>query len=465
MTTPTKPDIQHLLRHLPSVDQLLQQPTAVSLSQTYGRSLLTSAIRHAIDANRHAILQGKTAVAHTAPQLLDVATAWLADLLSPTLRPVINATGVIIHTNLGRAPLSEAALTAVQAAGGSYTNLEYDLESGQRGSRSVHASTLLTRLTQAEAALVVNNNAAAVLLMLTALCQGKEVIISRGQLVEIGGGFRIPDVMAQSGATLIEVGTTNRTHLRDYADAITQNTAALLVAHHSNYKIVGFTSEPSLAELAALAQAHDLPLLYDQGSGALLDSAPYGLEPEPTVLDGLAAGCDVVAFSGDKLLGGPQAGILTGRADLLARITRHPLARAVRADKLALAALTATLQHYLTEQATTHIPVWRMIAQPLTAVKATAVAWQDHLQKHGISAETLPGHATVGGGSLPGTKLPTCLVAINHPQPDALAARLRALPVPIIGRIQDGRLVVDPRTVLPKDIEMMLQNLVHCVLV
>ncbi len=355
---------QALLRELPSVDRLLNTAMAVDMMLAYGRSLTVESLRHSLDAARSAILSGEARYAPMNAVLVDEARLWLEQFLAPTLQPVINGTGVIVHTNLGRAPLSDAARQAIDAAAKGYSTLEYDLAAGQRGSRTVHAEQLLTRLTDAEAGLVVNNNAAAVLLMLTALCQGKEVIISRGQLVEIGGGFRIPDVMAQSGAKLVEVGTTNRTHLRDYTNAITENTAALLVAHHSNYKIIGFTSEPTLAELAELAHEHNLLLLYDQGSGALLDSSPYGLEPEPTVLDGLAAGADLVAFSGDKLLGGPQAGLLVGRQAIIAQLKQHPLARAVRADKLCLAGLAATLTHYLTENALTEIPIWRMITRP-----------------------------------------------------------------------------------------------------
>ncbi|MCA9873588.1 MAG: L-seryl-tRNA(Sec) selenium transferase, partial [Anaerolineales bacterium] len=307
------------------------------------------------------------------------------------------------------------------------------------------------------------NNAAAVLLMLSALCHGREVIISRGQLVEIGGGFRVPDVMAQSGAKLVEVGTTNRTHLRDYAAAINENTAAILVAHHSNFKIVGFTTEPSLAELAELAHTHTLPLLYDQGSGALLDTAVYGLDPEPTVLDSLAAGCDVVTFSGDKLLGGPQAGILCGRADLLAAVRRHPLARAVRADKLALAALAATLTHYLKEEAETAVPVWQMIARPLAELEAVAHTWAAQLQEQGFVAQVVEGESTVGGGSLPGTTLPTWLVAIDAAGPDDLATALRRQDPPVIGRIQDGRYLIDPRTVLPDQASTLIRLIVQTV--
>jgi L-seryl-tRNA(Ser) seleniumtransferase len=293
--------------------------------------------------------------------------------------------------------------------------------------------------------------------MLTTLCQGREVIISRGQLVEIGGGFRIPDVMAQSGAKLVEVGTTNRTHLHDYRAALTENTAAILVAHHSNYKIIGFTSEPTLAELAELAHEHTVPLLYDQGSGVMLDVSPFGLAPEPTVLEGLAAGCDVLAFSGDKLLGGPQAGILCGRAELIARLKRHPLARAVRADKLCLAALAATLHSYATERVLQEIPVWQMIARPFDDLAATADTWAARWQEQGIKAVVVEGDSTVGGGSLPGTSLPSRLVAIEQPGVDELAAALRQHSTPVIGRIQDGRYLIDPRTVLPNQVESLIQ--------
>ncbi|MCP4426943.1 MAG: L-seryl-tRNA(Sec) selenium transferase, partial [Chloroflexi bacterium] len=332
-----------MLRVLPSVDRLMQNDVAEGLTASYGRSLILDSLRFALDMARQDILSDNGRAPNES-ELCQAAQNWLENLLAPTLQPVVNATGVIVHTNLGRAPLSRAALEAVQAVSGGYSTLEFDLDGGKRGSRSVHAENLLTRLTAAEAATAVNNNASAVLLMLVALCQGKEVVISRGQLVEIGGGFRVPDVMAQSGAHLVEVGATNRTHLRDYENAIAENTAAILVAHHSNYKIIGFTTEPSLEELGELAHKHNVLLLYDQGSGALLDTAPYGLDPEPTVLDGLQAGCDVVCFSGDKLLGGPQAGILCGQEALIGRIKRHPLARAVRADKMALAALSATLE-------------------------------------------------------------------------------------------------------------------------
>ena len=308
-----------ILRDLPAIDRLLQlgitQPLSCQLWPAVG-----SGLRCILAEERQFILDGQADEAPDEKTIINKTGTWLDKLFAPSLVPVINATGIIVHTNLGRAPLSEEALESLTQVSAGYATLEYDLEPGTRGSRAVHAQRLITRLTGAEAALVVNNNAAAVLVMLTALVKDKEVIISRGQLVEIGGGFRIPDVMAQSGAKLIEVGTTNRTHLSDYAKAINENSAAILVAHHSNYQIIGFTSEPNLAELAELADNHALPLLYDQGSGALADVSRFGLDPEPTVQEALAAGVDVIAFSGDKLLGGPQAGILCGRKELIDKL-------------------------------------------------------------------------------------------------------------------------------------------------
>ena len=435
----------HLLRQLPSVGQLLEQ--APHLSAQFGHDLAVLACRAVLDGVREELLAGGTHLP-TPEALADQTAAWLADYFTPTLRPVINATGVIIHTNLGRAPLSGAAQAAVTAVGGHYNTLEYDLASGQRGSRMVHAEQVLRRVAGAEAAVVVNNNAAAMLLMLSGLCAGQEVLISRGQLVEIGGGFRIPDILRQSGAKLVEVGTTNRTHLRDYAQAIGPNTAAILVVHASNYQIIGFTSAPEMSELAELTRKHGLYLLYDQGSGALLDTAAYGLAHEPTVQEGLQAGADVVAFSGDKLVGGPQAGILVGRTDLIHALKQHPLARAVRADKLALAGLSATLEHYLKGEAEREIPIWRMMARPLADIRATAEAWAGHFTAAGLPATTRPDVSTVGGGSLPGTSLPSHVVAIPTPHPNQLAARLRQANPPIIGRIQSDHLLLDPRTVL-----------------
>jgi L-seryl-tRNA(Ser) seleniumtransferase len=452
---------QLLLRQLPSVDALLNSPYCSELQVAFGRPLTLEGLRSILADAREAIGSGELESTPTDHELLDRTRVWLESNLAPTLFPVINATGVIVHTNLGRAPLSEAALSAVHGAAAGYSNLEYNTEAGERGSRTVHAAELLKQVTGAEDALVVNNNAAAVLLMLTGLCSGGEVIISRGQLVEIGGGFRVPDIMAQSGARLVEVGTTNRTHLYDYERAITPDTAAILVAHHSNYKIIGFTSEPSLDELAELARANDIPLLFDQGSGALLDVSPFGLDHEPTVIEGLEAGADLVAFSGDKLLGGPQAGILCGRGDLIEVLKRHPLARAMRADKLCLAGLASTLTHYMRNEALDSIPVWQMIGRPVEEIDEVAGQWVSRLAEVGVAAQVLDGRSRVGGGSLPGSSLPTKLVAVLAANAELLAARLRQAEHPVIARIQEDRLLLDPRTVLPWQANALLDTLIE----
>lgn len=458
---PTLTPSYEILRQLPSVDRLLQDSATRPLIEQYGRPLTTEALRAVLNDARTTITANDQAAVISTGSLLEATADWLEAAFQPTLQSVINATGIIIHTNLGRAPLSRAAIEAVRQVAQGYSTLEYDLNEGERGSRTVHIESLLTRLTGAEAALAVNNNAAAILLMLSALCQGREVIISRGQLVEIGGGFRIPDVLAQSGARLVEVGTTNRTHLRDYAAAINDNTAAILVAHYSNYKIIGFTSQPELRELTMLAHEAGIHLLYDQGSGALVDVAPYGLEPEPTVLEGLRADCDVIAFSGDKLLGGPQAGILCGKAALINQLRQHPLARAVRADKLCLAALNTTLMHYATGRAMEEIPVLWMIARQPEELEQMALRWQARLATKTATMTVVRGESLAGGGSLPGTSLPTYLLAVQLDglSPDDLATRLRTHPTPVIGRIQDGVFLLDPRTVLPDQEERLLASI------
>lgn len=451
------------LRSLPSVDRLLQTEIGAGLIQMYGRALTVDALRETLEEARAEVRKGEQ-VSPDETMLLASTRQKLEGWLLPTLRAVINATGVIVHTNLGRAPLSLAAQEAVTAAACGYSTLEFDLETGKRGSRAIHAEVLLQRVTGAEAALVVNNNAAGVLLALTALAgptkdcpEGRGVIVSRGQLVEIGGGFRVPDVMAQSGARLVEVGTTNRTHLPDYELAIDETTALILRAHRSNFRIVGFATEPTLAELVALARQKNLLVVDDLGSGALLDTTAFGLAPEPMVQDSLRDGADVVAFSGDKLLGGPQSGILVGREEVIERLKKHPLARAVRADKLCLAALSATLVHYLKGEAPTEIPVWRMIATPYDTLHARAEGWATALKSAGVACEVVDGESTVGGGSLPGETLPTALLALQTQSPDQLAARLRTHEPPIIGRIEENRLVLDPRTVRPWEEETLLE--------
>jgi L-seryl-tRNA(Ser) seleniumtransferase len=448
-------NVNEALRALPAVDALLQTEAGASLTAQYGHSLTVEALRAVLDEVRAQLRAGES-VSIEPDNLLDAAANRLARRFQPSLRRVINATGVIIHTNLGRAPLSNAAQAAIAEVATQYNTLEFDLDTGKRGSRLIHAGDLLREITGAEAALVVNNNASALVLLLSALALGHEVIISRGQLVEIGGGFRIPEVMTQSGATLVEVGTTNRTHAADFERAITPETALLMRAHASNFKIIGFTEMPSLAELAELAHRHNLYLVDDLGSGALLDTALYGLDHEPTVQESLAAGVDLVSFSGDKLLGGPQAGILVGKRDLIDQLRRHPLARAIRADKLALAALTATLDHYRKGEALDQIPVWRMIARPLEEIRAVAQNWASH-----VGGTVIDGESTVGGGSLPGATLPTALLALDVSQPDDFLARLRAADPPVIARIAAGRVLLDPRTVLPGQEPELLNVLVR----
>lgn len=450
---------QEALRTLPSVDALLRHDTLRPLIEREGLQVVTDAVRQALDEVRGQIRSG---------HLEAVPTDWaqhidelLHAISRPSLRSVINATGVIIHTNLGRAPLSEAARRAIAELGNGYTNLEYDLDEGRRGSRYDHARTLLRQLTGAEDALVVNNNAAAVYFVLAALCQGQAVVISRGQLVEIGGGFRIPDVLRQSGARLVEVGTTNRTHPHDFADAIGDETAALMRVHASNFKQMGFVTQPALAELVEIAAQHPRrPLVIDDlGSGTFLETAAYGLSPEPTVQESVAAGTDLVTFSGDKLLGGPQAGIIVGKREPMAILRKHPMARALRVDKMTLAALDATLRSYVRGRAVEEIPVWRMISAPLHELRHRAEGWRQQLSAAGLSASVQEGESTVGGGSLPGETLPTWLLALDLPQPNEVAAFLRRARTPVIVRIQQDRLLLDPRTVDPAEDATLLNIL------
>jgi L-seryl-tRNA(Ser) seleniumtransferase len=431
------------LRDLPSVEELLEQPVVSLWIVEFGRGLTLEALRFSLDQARAEYSQLKNVPSRKI--LLDHAHHALQAWTVPSLRPVINATGVILHTNLGRAPLSKAAIRAMQDVSLGYSNLEFDLNTGKRGSRLVHAELLLKKLTHVEAALVVNNNAAAVLLVLSALAHRHRVVISRTQLVEIGGGFRIPDVMQQSGAHLHEVGTTNRVHPADYTTAIEEASPALILhAHRSNFRITGFTSEPTLDELAEIAHLAGIPFIDDLGSGALLDTATFGLEHEPTVQESLAAGADLVCFSGDKLLGGPQAGIIVGKVDLVARLKKHPLARAVRADKLCLAALSATLLHYLKDEALQEIPIWQMITASADNLQKRAETWSLELGM----GEVLPSQSTVGGGSLPEDTLPTFVLALTVRSPDRFLARLRQCQPAVIGRLEADKVLFDPRTVL-----------------
>ena len=431
-----------------------------ALETRYGRGALIDALRDETSGLRDRLASGQVA-AVTLTEAIDAieqgTEARLRAAMRPSLIRVINATGVIVHTNLGRAPLSEAAVDRVREIAAGYTNLEYDLARGTRGRRDTHAEKLIARLTGAEAAVVVNNNAAATMLMLAALAAGREVIISRGELVEIGGGFRVPDVMAQSGAILREVGTTNRTRAADYAAAISDRTGLILRVHPSNFRVVGFTERPALEELVALGRRFTIPVAEDLGSGWLgypeRETLPAALRDEPIVSESVAAGADVVCFSGDKLLGGPQAGILAGTRDALDQIRRHPLMRALRVDKLTYAALEATLEEHAIGRGHEGVPVQRMLRMTAAAIGTRADSVAAALTRAGWHARVIDGFSTVGGGSAPGAELPTRLVELSRGDmtADQIEQHLRSLEPPVIARIQDDRVVVDLRTVAPED--------------
>jgi len=431
------------LRSLPSVDKLLQTDEAEALTESFGRPLTLDAIRAALDEFRGSLREHTGERAPAAAAILVRAETQLRAWTKRGIQPVINATGVILHTNLGRAPLAQDAMQAMAGAGTSYTNLEFDLETGKRSERLLQASAALQRLTGAEAGMVVNNNAAAVLLALTALARRKRVLVARSQLVEIGGGFRMPDVMRQSGSKLIEVGTTNRVRLSDFADRF-EEAAAILRAHRSNFKMTGFVEEPDFPELARAARKAGVIVIDDLGSGTLLDTAAFGLAHEPTVQESVSAGADIVCFSGDKLLGGPQAGILVGRSDLISKLRAHPLARAMRADKTCLAGLAATLDHYLRNDAARELPVWRMISISDGELRQRAQLWQRRIG----TGQVCPSESTRGGGSLPGETLPTHVLALDVQNSSGFLKRLREQELPIIARAEKGRVLLDPRTVL-----------------
>ncbi|HEX5216375.1 MAG TPA: L-seryl-tRNA(Sec) selenium transferase [Vicinamibacterales bacterium] len=440
-------------RHIPSIDALLKRAALADAIAREGQARVTAALRAAADQFRQRPEQiDGDAVARWIEQ---AALSRLAADAAPSLRRVINATGVILHTNLGRAPLAEVALDRIRDAAAGYANLEYNLDAGARGHRHVHAESRLLALTGAEAALVVNNNAAATMLVLAAHAAGREVIVSRGELVEIGGGFRVPDVMAQSGATLREVGTTNRTRANDYAAAISDRTAMILRVHPSNFRIDGFTERPILGELTALARRFNLPLFEDLGSGWLgvveAEAVP-ALRDEPTVIASVRAGADLVAFSGDKLLGGPQAGIVVGRREAIERARKHPLMRALRADKLTYAALDATLALWQQAPARDQIPVYRMLTMTRDDIAARAEALASALKKTpGVITDVTDGVSTIGGGSAPGSALPTALVAIRSDDVPALERTLRCGTPHVISRIEQDAVRLDLRTVDPAD--------------
>ena len=456
-----------MLRQIPSVDELLAQPRLAALSKRTDRNLVVEVAR-AVLADLRARIAGDanwTALGVSAASVEELISNEVERILSRSLQPVINATGVILHTNLGRAPLPEMVVDEFRRSATQYSNLEYDLEAGARGKRDVHTAELLTRLTGAEAAIVVNNCAAAVLVALAALARGGEVIVSRGELIEIGDGFRIPEIMEESGAILREVGTTNRTRLADYENAINEKTRVLLRVHPSNFKVTGFTDKPSLEELVSLSQRSCLPLVEDLGSGCLVDFSECGVS-EPTVKQSIEAGISVVMFSGDKLLGGPQAGIIAGKKELIARVRRYPLFRALRVDKLTIAALEATLGAYL-RAAWDEIPTMRMIRMTPQQLKRRAENFirelRPELPLDEVEIEIKDGTSLAGGGSTPSQSLPTKIIRIASARYSAtkLEQRLRRAPagVSVIARVEDDRLILDLRTVFPEQEPPLIKTL------
>ncbi|MFZ7127328.1 MAG: L-seryl-tRNA(Sec) selenium transferase [Desulfobacterales bacterium] len=461
---PDSKNRQTLLRKLPGVDRVMSRAEHDAGFAGIPRRLLTDAVRRVVDDLRSALIDGEAGV--TAKDLsesavLHTAAAMAREAMKPNLRRVVNGTGVVVHTNLGRSLLAEAAIDNVRRIAGRYSNLEYDLKAGKRGSRYSAVEGILSELSGSEAGMVVNNNAAAVLLCLDTLAHGREVVVSRGELVEIGGSFRIPDVMAKSGARLREVGTTNRTHLRDYEQAIGSDTALLLKVHQSNFSIVGFTKAVSLSEMVALGRSAGIPVMEDLGSGTFVDFSRYGLSKEPTVQESVAAGADVVTFSGDKLLGGPQAGLIVGRRDILERIRLNPLTRALRIDKMTLAALEATLRLYRDEpRAVSEIPTLAMITMDTAVLEHRAARLAELLRDAGGGSwevQLTRGVSKTGGGALPLMDLPSrCLaVAIPGMSANALEAALRAFDPPIIGRIADDRFTIDVRTLTEADFSIL----------
>lgn len=469
MSEVTQPEVGTILRKIPAVDELLAAPRIQDLLAVLPRWAVLGAIRDVLAERRRQVLRGEVspeaAERLLSPAALSAAVADVAgEKAGPSLVPVINATGVVLHTNLGRAPLAPVALRAIEAAARGYVNLEFDLATGRRGSRQVHVEALLCALAGAEAALVVNNNAAAVLLAINTIANGKEIVVSRGQLVEIGDSFRIPDVMVRAGGRLREVGTTNRTHLRDYEEAIGPEAALILRVHRSNFQILGFTADVETADLVALAKRRGLLVMEDLGSGALLDLSLLGLRREPLAADAIRAGVDLVTFSGDKLLGGPQAGMLVGRRDLLERARRNPLARTVRIDKLSLAALEATLRLYREpERALEEIPILRMLRLTADAIGARALALAGALRSAvpdvaiAIEDET----SEVGGGALPLQAIPTRVLALRPGRERAtdVEARLRRGLPPVLVRIKEDRILLDLRTVATSEEAALLQAL------
>ncbi len=445
---------------IPSVDSIIVDRRMEHLIGEYSRSSVLSIIRQQLHETRNRVKAGFAAP--SIEDLIEAITNKAIESWHQWPRPLINATGVVLHTNLGRAPLSNEATIAIRDAAQTYTELELNIEDGKRGSRQKFLSRLVCELTGAKASFVVNNNASALLIGLAATVAGKEVLVSRGEAVEIGGGFRIPDVLRQSGAELVEVGTTNRTYITDYERALNEKTGAILSVHTSNFRVTGFTHSPNLEELVQFGHKHSLPVLHDLGSGCLLDTTRFGLEHEPIPQESIAAGANLAFFSGDKLLGGPQAGIVVGDQELINAISQHPLARALRIDKLSMAGLIATLLHYIKNEAEQVVPIWRMISQTVTQLRDRAQEWSNEI---GGQAAVTEGFSTIGGGSLPGETLPTSLLTLQ-PSSDTgankLLRELRCSNPPVIGRIENQQVLLDPRTVLPEQDTDLLRVISDC---
>ncbi len=454
---------QKLLSGLPSVDEILKGGQGMEWLNTYPRRYVLQAVREAIDLRRKEIIDGFTSDLSEERMMSDIGHI-IEKLSSFSLKPLINATGVVIHTNLGRSTLSERVLENIRRVSESYSNLEYDIEKGKRGKRYTHIKRILREVTGAEDALIINNNAAAVLLCLNTLSRGKEVIVSRGELVEIGGSFRMPDVMTASGAILREVGTTNKTHLYDYESAINENTSLILKIHKSNYRIVGFADEVSIEDLAKLGSKHKIPVMFDLGSGCLIDLRPFGIHDEPSVKEIVKTGVDLTTFSGDKLLGGPQGGVIVGKKEYIERIQKNPMTRAMRIDKLTLAGFEATLMEYIDEEKVVeNIPTLRMLLQKPDEIKGRAKRIARRLK-----TEIRDAHITVisdasraGGGSLPEVDLPTYAVSLKTDvvSVNELEERLRKGIPPVIARIKGDSLIVDARTVMDKDIDILVKRI------
>jgi L-seryl-tRNA(Ser) seleniumtransferase len=459
MSNSSEKVIQEKLRQIPSVERILQSPEFQSDIDKFSHPLVADAVKKAVEIIREELKKEKEEV--SLQKIIQKAKNILHEQTSSFLQPVINATGVILHTNLGRAPLDNETLSFIQKTSTNYSNLEFDLKEGKRSKRGIFVEKLLCLLTSAESALAVNNNAGAVLLILTALAKGKEVIVSRGELVQIGGGFRIPEILALSGATLKEIGTTNQTTISDYENAITPQTALLLKVHQSNFKMIGFVERPTINELVKLGRKHKLPVVEDLGSGVMLRTEDFHLAHEPTASEALSAGADLVCFSGDKLLGAPQAGIILGKRKYLQILRKHPLHRALRLDKMFIAGLESVLLYYLKGTATKKIPVWQMISTPLETLQTRADRIKEELAKSGIELSIQKGQSTIGGGSLPGETLPTITISVSSVQsvdgsPNQQAKLFREQSPPIIGRIEDDEFVLDLRTVSPHQDETLI---------